>query len=115
MAKKKENAGSEEELQDLEESKKVSKTAKPAIDKEDWHPKTSLGTKVKSGEIDSIDYILENRLRILEPEIVDILIPNLSVDLLLVGQSKGKFGGGFLGKRKRRPRKGISLNSELSQ
>ena len=27
-------------------------------------------------------------------EIVDILLPNLETDLLLIGQSKGKFGGG---------------------
>jgi len=64
------------------------------FDKESWKPKTSLGMKVKSGEIDSIGYILDNRFKILEHEIVDMLIPNLNVDLLLVGQSKGKFGGG---------------------
>ncbi|MBW2971314.1 30S ribosomal protein S5 [Candidatus Woesearchaeota archaeon] len=61
---------------------------------ESWHPKTSLGRKVKNGEITSIDYILDNGLKILEPEIVDILMPELEKDLLLVGQSKGKFGGG---------------------
>src|SRR3990167_565865 len=65
-----------------------------AFDKESWKPKTSLGMKVKSGEIDSIEYILDNRLRILEHEIVDVLMPNLVIDLLFVGQSKGKFGGG---------------------
>ena len=64
------------------------------FDKESWKPKTSLGKKVKSGEIDNIEYILNNRSKILEHEIVDALIPNLKVDLLLVGQSKGKFGGG---------------------
>ena len=64
------------------------------FDKDAWKPKTSLGMKVKTGEIDNIDYILDNRLKILEREIVDILMPNLNVDLLLVGQSKGKFGGG---------------------
>jgi small subunit ribosomal protein S5 len=64
------------------------------FDKEGWKPKTALGMKVKSGEIDSIDYILDNRLKILEYGIVDVLMPNLNSDLLLVGQSKGKFGGG---------------------
>ena len=63
------------------------------FDKDAWKPKTSLGIKVKSGEIDNIDYILDNRLKILEGGIVDILMPNLTTDLLLVGQSKGKFGG----------------------
>src|SRR3989338_7613857 len=65
-----------------------------AFDKESWKPKTSLGVKVKSGEINDIEYVLDNRLRILEHEIVDVLMPNLVIDLLFVGQSKGKFGGG---------------------
>ena len=58
-----------------------------------WVPKTKLGKKVKSGEIKDIDYILDNNLRILESEIVDSLI-NVKSDLILIGQSKGKFGGG---------------------
>jgi len=64
------------------------------FDKESWKPKTALGMKVKSGEVNDINYILDNRLKILEQEIVDILMPGLTTDLLLVGQSKGKFGGG---------------------
>ncbi|RME55535.1 30S ribosomal protein S5 [Candidatus Woesearchaeota archaeon] len=59
-----------------------------------WKPKTELGMKVKSGEITNIDQILESGQRILEPEIVDALLPGLESDLLALGQSKGKFGGG---------------------
>src|SRR3989344_3694415 len=59
-----------------------------------WKPKTSLGKKVASGEITNIDEILEKGIRILEPEIVDRLLPDLTTDLIEVGQSKGKFGGG---------------------
>lgn len=59
-----------------------------------WKPKSGLGTQVKNKEIKEIDNILDNGLKILEPEIVDALIPNLEKDLLLIGQSKGKFGGG---------------------
>ncbi len=59
-----------------------------------WKPKTELGKKVKSGEIKDIDYILDNGFGIMEPEIVDILISNLESTLILLGQSKGKFGGG---------------------
>lgn len=59
-----------------------------------WLPKTTLGKKVKSGEITNIDQILNHGLKILEPEIVDALILNLESDLIRVGQSKGKFGGG---------------------
>jgi len=64
------------------------------FDKDSWQPKTVLGKKVKSGEITDIDNILDSGLEIKEAEIVDALIPGLGVDLLLIGQAKGKFGGG---------------------
>jgi len=67
--------------------------AKP-FDIDTWKPKTGIGEKVKSKEITEIDYILDNGLKIMEGEIVDALIPSLEKDLLLIGQSKGKFGGG---------------------
>ena len=66
----------------------------PEFDKESWKPKTELGKKVKNGEITDIDSVLDNGIRILEPEIIDVLLPNMETELLLVGQSKGKFGGG---------------------
>tara|TARA_Y100000310_G_scaffold342215_1_gene444345 strand:- start:366 stop:1121 length:756 start_codon:yes stop_codon:yes gene_type:complete len=59
-----------------------------------WKPTTEIGRKVKSGEITNIDEILDKGLTILEPQIVDMLLPNLQTELLEVGQSKGKFGGG---------------------
>jgi small subunit ribosomal protein S5 len=59
-----------------------------------WQPKTKIGKEVKSGEIKDIEEILDKGIRILEPEIIDILLPDLEKELLLVGQSKGKFGGG---------------------
>jgi len=58
-----------------------------------WVPKTKLGKEVKSGKIKNIDDILKNNRKILEFEIVDSLL-NLKSDLLSIGQSKGKFGGG---------------------
>jgi len=58
-----------------------------------WEPKTKLGIDVKSGKIKNIDDILENNLKIMEPEIVDSLI-NMKSDLISIGQAKGKFGGG---------------------
>jgi small subunit ribosomal protein S5 len=58
-----------------------------------WVPKTKLGKLVKSGELKSIDSILGEHKKILEAEITDSLL-KLDTDLLLVGQAKGKFGGG---------------------
>jgi len=67
---------------------------KKAIDVGTWKPRTELGKKVKAGEITKIDEILDSGKKILEVEIVDLLVPDLQTDLLLIGQAKGKFGGG---------------------
>lgn len=67
---------------------------KKIFDKESWQPKTGLGKKVKDNKLTDINEILDFSIKILEPEIVDVLLPNLDMDLLLIGQAKGKFGGG---------------------
>jgi len=59
-----------------------------------WKPKTELGKKVKIEEIKNISEIIGKGYKILEEQIVEKLIPNLETDLLSIGQSKGKFGGG---------------------
>lgn len=59
---------------------------------ESWIPKTKVGKLVKSGKLKNMEEILE-KYKILEPQIVDTLL-DLKSDLLLIGQSKGKFGGG---------------------
>ena len=58
-----------------------------------WNPKTKLGADVKDGKIKNIDEILDANKKILEEQIVDSLL-NLKIDLILIGQAKGKFGGG---------------------
>ncbi len=70
-------------------------TIKISTDLDRWQPKTDLGRKVKSRQITTMDEVIAAGKPILEPEIVDLLLPNLESDLLLIGQSKGKFGGGF--------------------
>ncbi|MBT3836001.1 30S ribosomal protein S5 [Candidatus Woesearchaeota archaeon] len=59
-----------------------------------WHPTTLLGKRVKAGEVTDIDQIFDADINILEAEIVTHLLPGLQEDLLLIGQAKGKFGGG---------------------
>ncbi|MBD3313909.1 30S ribosomal protein S5 [Candidatus Woesearchaeota archaeon] len=61
---------------------------------EGWNPKTEIGKQILRGEIKDIEQIIDKGRIILEPEIVDALIPELESELLLLGQSKGKFGGG---------------------
>lgn len=63
------------------------------VDVSNWKPKTELGKKVRDKEITDIDQILDSSQKILESEITDSLL-TLESDLLLIGQSKGKFGGG---------------------
>lgn len=52
------------------------------IDKESWEPKTKVGKKVKAGEITTVDDIIETGKKILEPEIVDVLVPNMESETL---------------------------------
>lgn len=80
----------------ITELPEIEKETKPEIkiDVESWQPKTSLGKKVKSGEIKDIDQVLTAGIPILEEQIVDVLLPNIQSELLMIGQSKGKFGGG---------------------
>ncbi|MBN1645041.1 30S ribosomal protein S5 [Candidatus Woesearchaeota archaeon] len=75
-----------------EDIKKVKSTERVSID--DWKPKTCIGKKVKAGEIKDIDEILDSGQIIFEHETVDVLMPSAESDLLLIGQAKGKFGGG---------------------
>ena len=67
---------------------------KTSVDVDQWQPRTGLGKKVKSKDIKDIDPLLDQGAKILEPEIIDMLLPQLKTDLLLIGQAKGKFGGG---------------------
>ncbi len=59
-----------------------------------WKPVTRVGKLVQTGEITDIEDLFDSGERILESEIVDTLLPGLEEDLLLIGQAKGKFGGG---------------------
>lgn len=74
---------------------------------DNWKPKTLLGRKVREGKIKNIDEIINEP--ILEQQIIDLLLPTTS-DLLLIGQSKGKFGGGKRRAWKQTQRKTIDGN-----
>lgn len=84
----------EEELpgaEDLNVAKQIESVPAP---ERTWKPKTALGRMVQDGIITDIDEIFNQGYQILEAGIVDQLLPNLEEDLLLIGQAKGKFGGG---------------------
>ncbi len=59
-----------------------------------WKPVTAVGRLVNEGVITSMEDIFAQGHAVLEAEIVNKLVPDLQEDLLLIGQAKGKFGGG---------------------
>jgi len=48
----------------------------------EWIPRTELGKKVASGEIASIDAVFDSGRKILEPQIIDALLPDLKDEVL---------------------------------
>ena len=71
---------------------RFAREAKEKLD--NWIPRTQLGKDVRTGKIKDIDEIFAEGRKIMEPEIVDLLINDLKTDSLFIGQAKGKFGGG---------------------
>ncbi|KYC51721.1 MAG: 30S ribosomal protein S5 [Candidatus Methanofastidiosum methylothiophilum] len=71
-------------VSDEEAIKKISNAEKKRLEEEKkamgnrWIPKTKLGKMVANGEITHISQILNKGLRIMEPEIVDVLLPELT-------------------------------------
>lgn len=59
----------------------------------EWIPKTKLGNDVLAGKYKSIGDILEKGELILEPEIIDTLIPEFMQEVIYIGGSPGKGGG----------------------
>jgi small subunit ribosomal protein S5 len=49
-----------------------------------WQPKTELGRLVKEGKIKDISEIMRSGRKIMEPEIVDALLPNLMEEILSI-------------------------------
>ncbi len=53
-----------------------------------WEPKTRLGKKVKAGEITRFDEILDTGRPVLEPEIIDMLLPDLESETLKINTTQ---------------------------
>ena len=71
----------------------MKKDVESASNIEEWTPRTSLGKDVMEGKITSIEQIFEEGKKIMEPEIVDFLLPGLENEVILIGGSPGKGGG----------------------
>jgi small subunit ribosomal protein S5 len=49
---------------------------------EEWKPRTKLGKMIQEGKISSIEEVFTEGLKIREPQIVDILIPDLQEEVI---------------------------------
>ena len=52
---------------------------------EEWTPRTRVGRLVKQGKISSIEEIFAEGLKIREPEIVDMLLPDIQEEVIHIG------------------------------
>jgi len=89
------------------------RSAETPVESEGWKPRTGLGRMVLDGRISSMEEIFMEGMKIREPQIVDILLPNLEEEVLNIGLvqkqtdagEKSRFraivavgnGGGFIG------------------
>jgi len=87
-----------------------------------WEPKTTLGRRVKAGEITTLEQALESGSAILEEEIVDVLIPNLEAETLEVRSTQRVTDSGkrtqfrvvvVVGDRKGHVAVGVGKNAEM--
>ncbi len=73
-----------------------------------WQPKTELGKKVASGQITSMDQIYLGGMKVLEPEIIDTLLPDLKEEVLEVTSTQRMTAYG----RKQQMRAVVVMGSE---
>ena len=65
--------------------KTVERRRRPPREEKPWIPKTILGKQVASGEITSLEEILESGLRVQEAGIIKKLLPDLKSEVIDVG------------------------------
>lgn len=53
-----------------------------ALDTSSWTPRTQLGEIVKKGLITSLDEVFARGYKIMEPEIVDVLLPDIQYEII---------------------------------
>src|SRR3989344_4415147 len=58
-----------------------------------WIPKTELGKGVVAGKYSTIQEVLEKGHLILEPGIIDYLVPGIKQEIIYIGGTPGKGGG----------------------
>jgi small subunit ribosomal protein S5 len=82
-----------EEVQKTDSEIPIPKPGEKARKEFHWDPKTRLGRDVVAGKYKTVDEILMKGELILEPEIIDALIPDYIQEVVYIGGSPGKGGG----------------------
>ena len=92
---KKELEESEQTKTDEKSTEKIEKqlTMEEPVSTIGWIPKTDLGNDVLKGKYGSLEQVIKKGALILEPEIIDHLIPDIKHEILYIGGSPGKGGG----------------------
>jgi small subunit ribosomal protein S5 len=83
----------DEELDESGEEQVEAVTEEDESREGEWIPKTVLGNDVLKGKYAGIEDLLKKGELILEPEIVDKLVPDLKNEIIYIGGSPGKGGG----------------------
>ena len=87
------------EEETIEVDEEVAKKLKEEVAKEkmeevsEWIPKTRLGNEIVRGKYKTLEEVLASGEIILEPEIIDYLVPDLKQELVYIGGTPGKGGG----------------------
>ncbi|HEV8289605.1 MAG TPA: 30S ribosomal protein S5 [Candidatus Norongarragalinales archaeon] len=66
----------------------------------EWTPRTELGRRVASGEVTSLDQIFDQGQRVLETEIIDVLLPDLKDEVLEISNTQRMSASGRKQKKK---------------
>ena len=99
MPKERDPKEEKREMEEMEETKASEENIEKELTLEEpvatsaWMPKTALGNDVLKGKYESLDHVLRKGELILEPEIIDHLVPDIKHEILYIGGSPGKGGG----------------------
>jgi SSU ribosomal protein S5P len=72
----------------------------PVTNVEEWKPRTKVGQLVKEGKITSVKELFARNLTIAEPEIIDVLLPNLKYEVVDIRMVQKQTDAGELSRYK---------------
>ncbi|AWS00596.1 30S ribosomal protein S5 [Metallosphaera hakonensis] len=72
----------------------------PSSNVEEWRPRTKVGQLVKEGKVTSIKDLYARNLSIVEPEIVDVLLPNMKYEVIDISMVQKQTDAGELSRYK---------------